>query len=110
MNTQEIDGYAYAVELAAALERALAPGAVSDTGILDEAFFFVADTRHILRVALAVGSPHAELVLGDGTPRVEVWWGGTYTCTANLDADFVRRYRAVQWQLTMEDALDRRFV
>jgi hypothetical protein len=90
------------------LEEALAPGSVKDYEVLDDALELIADTRRVLRVVLSTGGPHTELVLGDGAPRIEVWWGGDhFKCVADLDSDFVDDFVATWWRPALEAALNR---
>jgi hypothetical protein len=106
MSTSDDQARAYAVEMAEMLEQQLAPGAVEDFDVLENVLEFIADTRNVLRVVLTTGGPHAELVLGDGAPRIEVWWGGAHhSCWANIDENFVDDFVATWWRPTMEAAL-----
>ena len=96
----------YALRLATSLEETLAPGAVEDDDFLEGILEMVADTHGALRIVLTLGGPRAELVLGDGAPRVEVWWGSDhYARSANIDEDFVDDFLETWWRPTMQAAL-----
>lgn len=116
MNSSENQARDYALRLAASLEERLASGAVEDDdlldeepgGFLDDILEMVADTHGGLRVVLTLGGPRAELVLGDGAPRIEVSWGrDRHACQANIDEDFVADFLDTWWRPTMEEALKR---
>ena len=101
----------YALRLATSLEETLAPGAVVEDDILEDflegILEMVADTHGALRIVLTLGGPRAELVLGDGAPRVEVWWGIDHnTISANIDEGFVDDFLETWWRPTMEAALE----
>lgn len=106
MSTTRNDALDYALRLAASLEETLTPGDVEDEEFLEGILEMVADTHGALRVVLTLGGPRAELVLGDGAPRVEVWWGADHhACSANIDEGFVDDFLDTWWRPTMEAAL-----
>lgn len=115
MSTTKNQARDYALRVAASLEERLAPGAVEDDDILeddredflDDILEMVADTHGALRLVLTLGGPRAELVLGDGAPRIEVSWGrDRHACQANIDEGFVADFLATWWRPTMEAALE----
>lgn len=108
MDTPKNHAADYAIELARSLEARLGPETDGDLDMLDDVLELTADTTGRLTVVLTVGGPHAELILGDGEPRVEVWWGSSnHTTPVNLDERFVEAFLATWWQATLEAALRR---
>ena len=98
----------YALTVARNLESRLGPDSSGELDILEDVLELTADTTGKLTLVLTVGGPHAELVLGDGEPRVEVWWGGAHHSTStNLDKRYVEDLLATWWRATLEAALNR---
>ena len=108
MNSSKDLAANYALELAQTLEGRLGPGTDGEFDILHDAIELTADTNGRLTVVLTVGGPHAELILGDGTPRVHVWWGGKHAIElVNLDERFVDAFLDTWYRATLEAALRR---
>jgi hypothetical protein len=99
---------AHAVAVAEMLESNLPGGDPAELDMLDQVLELKANTEETLFVVLTTGGPHVELVLGDGSPRIEVWWGGSHgTAHVNLDDAAVEAFVGTWWRATMEAALNR---
>jgi len=108
MTTPDNHAADYALTVARNLESRLGPGSSGELDILEDVLELTADTTGKLTLVLTVGGPHAELVLGDGEPRIEVWWGGAHhTASVNLDERYVEDLLATWWRATLEAALNR---
>jgi hypothetical protein len=107
MTTNQNQARDYALALATSLEQRVAPGADEPFDVPEDVLEFIADTQNVLRLVLTLGGPRAELVLGDGAPRVEVWWGGNHhTCSTNINETLVEELIETWWRPTMEAALN----
>jgi hypothetical protein len=106
MGTPKNHAADYAIELARSLEARLGPGTGGELDILEDVLELTADTNGTLTVVLTIGGPHAELILGAGSPRIEVWWGGKHaTELVNLDDNLVDTFLTTWYRATLEAAL-----
>ena len=97
----------HAAAVAAILEQRLVTGDPAEFDMLEEILELKATTEGALIVVLTTGGPHVELVLGQGSPRIEVWWGGSHATThVNLDERAVEAFVETWWRPTMEAALN----
>jgi hypothetical protein len=107
MPSQDNHAADYALTVARNLESRLGPDSSGELDILADVIELTADTTGKLTLVLTVGGPHAELVLGDGEPRIEVWWGGAHhTASVNLDERYVEDLLATWWRAALEAALN----
>ena len=96
----------HAVAVAEMLEQRLSTGDPADFDMLEDVLELKATTEGALIVVLTTGGPHVELVLGQGSPRIEVWWGGSHGTThVNLDENAVEAFVETWWRPTMDSAL-----
>lgn len=97
----------HAVAVAEMLEKRLSAGDPGEFDMLEDILELKANTEGALFVVLTTGGPHVELVLGQGTPRIEVWWGGSHGTThVHLDDTAVEAFVETWWRPTMEAALN----
>jgi len=96
----------HAAAVAETLEQRLAAGDPADFDMIEDILELKATTEGALIVVLTTGGPHVELVLDYGSPRIEVWWGGSHgTAHVNLDEQAVEAFVETWWRPTMEAAL-----
>jgi hypothetical protein len=98
---------AHAAAVAEMLEQQLSAGDPAEFNMIEDILELKANTEGALFVVLTLGGPHVELVLGEGSPRIEVWWGGSHGTThVNLDEQAVEAFVETWWRPTMEAALN----
>ena len=97
----------YARLVARDLEKDARRGPTGELEILEGVLEVTVDRTGKIEVVVTLGGPRAELVLCDGPPRVEVWWGTGHAIESVALSDrfvktFLSKFEAFRFSLPYE--------